>query len=149
MKILVCGGRDFGNVNKGKAITKEEIEEHKKRLAEYRYIIDSLRSICQGRKLERVTIIEGGATGVDSVAADFALMDGCAIEEYQAKWKEHGVSAGPIRNRRMIEEGKPDVVIAFPGGKGTANMVAQAKAYKIPVEKFSGASLPHLMPDQQ
>lgn len=138
MKILVCGGRNFGNVNKSKEPAKNEIEEHKKRLAEYRYILDNLRGYIKALNTERVTIIEGGATGVDSVAADFALMDGCAIEEYQAKWKEHGASAGPIRNRRMIEEGKPDLVIAFPGGKGTANMIAQAKAYKIPVAQFCG-----------
>jgi hypothetical protein len=27
----------------------------------------------------------------------------------------------------MLEEGKPDLVVAFPGGRGTANMVKQVR----------------------
>jgi predicted Rossmann-fold nucleotide-binding protein len=32
-----------------------------------------------------------------------------------------------VRNRQMLTEGRPDLVVAFPGGKGTANMVALAR----------------------
>lgn len=35
-------------------------------------------------------------------------------------------AAGPIRNSRMLREGKPDLVLAFPGHGGTADMVKQA-----------------------
>lgn len=52
---------------------------------------------------------------------------------FPANWKKFGKAAGPLRNVKMIEEGKPDVVIAFPGGHGTANMVALAEASGIPV----------------
>ena len=38
----------------------------------------------------------------------------------------HGAAAGPVRNGEMLSRGKPDVVIAFPGGRGTANMCEQA-----------------------
>ena len=43
-----------------------------------------------------------------------------------ADWEKHGKAAGPKRNKRMLEW-KPDLVVAFPGGKGTANMVQQAR----------------------
>ena len=36
--------------------------------------------------------------------------------------------AGPERNARMLAEGRPDLVVAFPGGTGTADMVRRAKA---------------------
>ena len=43
-----------------------------------------------------------------------------------AEWHRLGRKAGPIRNQRMLDEGKPDLVVAFPGGTGTAGMVALA-----------------------
>jgi hypothetical protein len=48
-----------------------------------------------------------------------------------------GKAAGPIRNQRMIDEGKPDLVIAFPGGRGTADMVSRAKKAGIPVQEIT------------
>jgi predicted Rossmann-fold nucleotide-binding protein len=33
----------------------------------------------------------------------------------------------------MLAEGRPDAVIAFPGGKGTADMVRKARAAGLPV----------------
>ena len=53
---------------------------------------------------------------------------------YPANWKKHGRAAGPIRNKQMLEEAKPDLVIAFPGGAGTANMVKQAREAGVKVE---------------
>jgi hypothetical protein len=50
-----------------------------------------------------------------------------------AEWESLGRKAGPIRNQRMLTEGKPALVVAFPGGKGTANMVAQARATNVRV----------------
>jgi ABC-type branched-subunit amino acid transport system substrate-binding protein len=35
----------------------------------------------------------------------------------------------------MIREGKPDAVVAFPGGRGTADMVRQARAAGIEVRE--------------
>jgi hypothetical protein len=37
----------------------------------------------------------------------------------------------------MLEEGKPDLVVAFPGGTGTANMVKQARAAGVEVLEVS------------
>ena len=41
-----------------------------------------------------------------------------------------GLAAGPIRNKQMLVEGKPNLVIAFVWkelGPGTSNMLKQAK----------------------
>ena len=51
----------------------------------------------------------------------------------EADWAKHGRKAGPIRNQRMIDEGRPDLVVAFPGGTGTADMVERARVAGIRV----------------
>lgn len=56
------------------------------------------------------------------------------VEDFPADWERNGRAAGPIRNRQMLD-GKPDLVIAFPGGKGTADMVAEAKRRGIAVRE--------------
>jgi len=45
----------------------------------------------------------------------------------------HGRAAGPVRNAQMLAEGKPDFVVAFPGGRGTADMCKQARARGVKV----------------
>jgi YspA, cpYpsA-related SLOG family len=96
MRVLVCGGRKYNN-----SIKIEEV------LSQYK--IDCL--------------IEGGAWGADYHAAQYAHKYGIWNEKYPAEWARYGKSAGMIRNRQMLTEGKPELVIAFPGGQGTANMV--------------------------
>jgi hypothetical protein len=57
------------------------------------------------------------------------------IDVYVAQWKKHGRAAGPIRNQRMLDEGKPDLVVAFPGGRGTADMIRRAERAGVPVQQ--------------
>lgn len=78
-------------------------------------------------------IIHGGARGADEGANDWAGSEHVPARAFHADWRKHGNAAGPIRNQRMIDEGKPDIVIAFPGGRGTADMVRLAEAAGIPV----------------
>lgn len=83
-------------------------------------------------------VIHGAASGVDEQAMIAAqAIPGVKHLPFQADWHTHRRAAGPIRNRRMIEEGKPDLVVAFPGGRGTANMVAQARKAGIDVIEVS------------
>ena len=35
--------------------------------------------------------------------------------------------------QQMIDEGKPDLVVAFPGGRGTQDMIKRAKGHHIKV----------------
>lgn len=81
-------------------------------------------------------VIHGAARGADRIAGEIAAALGLEVVSYPARWREHGRAAGPIRNRQMLEEGKPDRVIAFWDGrsKGTAHMVNLAKAAGLPVK---------------
>lgn len=67
------------------------------------------------------------------MALDWASDRHLITETYLADWNTHGNSAGPIRNKQMLDEGKPDLILAFPGGKGTADMIRQVSAARLPV----------------
>ncbi len=71
-------------------------------------------------------LIHGNAKGADRLASMWAQERGVGTLAYSANWARYGRSAGPIRNRQMLGE-KPDLVVAFPGGRGTADMVQVAK----------------------
>lgn len=103
MRVLVCGGRNFA-------------------LAEWAFsILDRIRA-----KYPSMVIIHGGATGADAIAETWALSHGVETVVFRPDWRKHGKAAGPIRNQQMLDEGSPDAVVAFPGGKGTADMCRRA-----------------------
>lgn len=88
--------------------------------------------------LGNLIVIEGEAPGADSLARDIAQEDfAFKTEPYPADWDRFGRAAGPIRNKEMLQGGKPDGVVAFHNNivesKGTANMIAQARKAGIPV----------------
>lgn len=123
MRVLICGGRDFG-----------------RDLATWNFIVETLdrrflfdESV--GVLPSDLTVIEGDAWGVDKRAGQWATDVGANLEVYPAEWEKYGKRAGYIRNKQMLEEGKPDLVIAFPGGKGTAMMVRIAREAGVPVEE--------------
>lgn len=84
-------------------------------------------------------VISGGADGVDAIAWRWAVQREIDTRACAANWDLHGKSAGPIRNQQMIDL-RPDAVLAFPGGKGTADTVARAEragilvVYLVPAE---------------
>lgn len=105
MKVLVCGGRDYGD------------------------IVFAYSTLDNLHLMDGITqVISGGASGADELAHQWALARGVPSRQFFAEWEKEGHAAGPIRNLRMLNEGKPDLVIAFPGGRGTADMVRRAKS---------------------
>lgn len=104
MRVLVCGGREYDNWNVFSNTLDFELAFGDKNV-----------------------IIQGGAKGADFLARVWAKDRNVLFEEYPANWKKYGKGAGGVRNQQMLEEGKPDLVIAFPGGSGTADMVRRAK----------------------
>lgn len=106
LRVLVCGGRDFDD-----ALT----------LGSW---LGGVHKNHGGIDL----LIHGGAPGADFMAGKFAEWQGIPVQEFPADWQAHGRSAGPIRNGKMLAEGMPDLVVAFAGGRGTADMVAKARA---------------------
>ena len=74
-----------------------------------------------------MVVIHGGARGADDLARQWGEISvGIEGVEFRADWTAHGKAAGMIRNQRMLDEGRPDLVVAFPGGRGTADMVRRA-----------------------
>lgn len=78
-------------------------------------------------------LIHGGAKGADSLAGVWAYRNGVPCREFAADWEKYGKSAGPIRNRQMLDEGKPELVVAFPGGAGTRHMIEAAARRGLPI----------------
>jgi hypothetical protein len=57
----------------------------------------------------------------------------CQLVTEHTCWEKYGKPARPIRNQKMIDDHKPNLVIAFPGGRGTADMVFKARSAGIEV----------------
>lgn len=72
-------------------------------------------------------LVEGGATGADSLARAWAKAHKIPFKTVKADWDKLGPKAGPVRNGQMLERYKPDIVVAFPGNAGTADCVSQAR----------------------
>lgn len=75
--------------------------------------------------------------GADYWAAMWAKKNKIKHKVCYAQWRKFGNAAGPLRNVEMIARYKPEVVIAFPGGRGTENMIQQARLSKIPVVRMA------------
>lgn len=113
MKVLVCGGRDLDN---------------------WRLVQRTLTATREKTGIS--VIIEGGANGADSIARRWAQQAHIPVMTFQAHWQTMGKRAGPVRNGWMVEFGRPDLVIAFPGGRGTLNMIEHARSAGIDVHKI-------------
>lgn len=109
MKVLVCGGRDY---------------------ADSEFLNDCLDRVHAKRGITQV--IHGGATGADRLAGAWAASRGVAVAVFMADWDGFGRAAGPMRNKKMLEQ-KPDVVVAFAGGRGTSDMIKQASSAGVTV----------------
>lgn len=120
MRVLVCGDRNWHN---------------------YEFIYEILSNY----KDEIDVVIEGEAKGADSMAGLAAELLGIPVLKFPADWDRYGRAAGPIRNTQMLNEGNPDLVIAFHNdvtqSKGTKNMIEQAKTRYITVKLYSEKGL--------
>jgi hypothetical protein len=105
--LLVCGGRTFND---------------------YDLVLSTLSNLRPVPKL----LIHGGAPGADTLAQEAADFLEIPTQAFPADWEAFGFAAGPRRNEQMIRL-KPDLVIAFKGGKGTDDMIRRAKRAKIRV----------------
>lgn len=110
MRIIVCGGLDYQHEHTVNAILTK-IKE----------------------KYPDLAIIEGGARGADRLARQWADKNDVICYTERADWETYGKRAGWMRNQRMIDRFKPQAVVAFPGNKGTRDMVRRAHEAGIPV----------------
>jgi hypothetical protein len=116
VRVLVCGDRNWSN---------ESV---------IRQVIDSLP--------ERTVVIEGAARGADSIAGKCAKERGLEVLEFPANWSVYGKVAGFIRNRQMLTEGKPDIVVGFHENivesKGTKDMLEASRQAGLPTFLVTG-----------
>ena len=117
MKVLVCGGRNYAD------------------MTTLRRTLDRLHA-----EHGFTTLIHGAARGADSLAGRWAQRAGITVQEFPAHWRKHDRNcsyscrnssycrrAGFRRNETMLHHGKPDLVVAFPGGTGTQGMIDLAR----------------------
>lgn len=110
MRVLVCGGRDYDD------------------FAKLQRVLDEVKP---------TVIIEGGALGADFLAYRYARERRLDHIELPANWDRYRNSAGHIRNQRMLDYFRPELVVAFPGGNGTNGMIARATKAGVPVRDVS------------
>jgi hypothetical protein len=98
------------------------------------YIFYTLDGVSAVRPIS--SVIQGKAPGADHFAKLWARHNHLACLDFEADWDTYGKAAGPIRNKQMLDEGKPDMVIAFHEdilkSKGTKDMLKQASRAGVP-----------------
>jgi len=109
LKVIVSGGRHY---------------------VDKTYVYNVLDAIHMSNPI--TLLIEGGAKGADGLANQWARDRNIQYHTEKANWAKYGRAAGPIRNNEMLMK-KPNLVIAFPGGKGTLDMIRQATNLEIQV----------------
>lgn len=118
LRVLVCGGRGYADAGAVDAVLGK---------------LHRLRGIA--------LVIHGAAKGADTLAHQWAVTAGVAVEAYPAV-TAHGLAAGMHRNHTMLREAAPDLVVAFPGGVGTAMMARIATNARVPVWAPLGLETP-------
>ena len=112
MKAVIAGGRNF-----------EPEDKHAE------WLITLLE------ELNIDTVLSGCATGADSFGEGIAYSMRLKVKEYPADWMKYGNKAGPIRNEQMAKDA--EVLILFPGGRGTADMERRAVAHGLAIYKWA------------
>lgn len=118
MRVLICGSRTFDNA--------AAILDAVMRL-ELKYLDGDL--VC----------IHGDARGADKIAATICERRDWTVRAYPADWSL-GRRAGYVRNQQMLDEGKPDLVLAFRSAgesRGTDMMVKLARDAGVPTFVYS------------
>lgn len=120
MRVLVCGSRDWTD---GAAIQA------------------ALQAVLARGPVELV--MHGDARGADRLAAGVAVELGLPVRAFPADWTHLGRAAGPVRNQRMLDEGQPSLVLAFPlpRSRGTWDMMFRARAAGVAVEVWRDGQL--------
>jgi YspA, cpYpsA-related SLOG family len=118
MRVLICGDRNWTN----RSLIRQHIQE----------CMDNGQFGAHD-----LHIIQGMARGADTMAGEEAHDLGCFVHGFPAKWNVYGRGAGHIRNQQMLDEGKPNLVLAFHNdiehSKGTGDMVRRARKAGIEV----------------
>jgi hypothetical protein len=118
MRVLVCGSREWCDKSGVCFILNSIQEEH------------SSAEIFSSFRETPLVIIQGECRGPDTYAKEWAQERSIECLSFPADWSQ-GKRAGPERNKKMLQEGKPDLVLAFTDdletSRGTRSMVTLAR----------------------
>lgn len=120
MRVLVCGSRGWTDKDRIRAVLEE------------------LAPSC-------ACVIDGAARGADQLGHEVAVELGLETMRFPAQWKLLGKRAGHIRNQQMLDEGKPDIVIAFWDGlsRGTMDMIERCTKAGVPSKVYRSGTAEH------
>lgn len=112
-RVIVAGGRDFRNYD----LLKKKLDYYLSRV----------------RATHDIRIVSGLARGADRLGLVYAKENHLPVDQFPAKWNEHGKRAGYLRNAEMANNA--DALVAFWDGqsKGTKHMIDIAKKKKLKV----------------
>jgi hypothetical protein len=134
MRVLVCGGRKYREREKVFVVLAGLHRDH-----------------------GPLTVIQGGATGADALAREwcYRFTGRVRMINEPAEWddlshpdarivtrrdgSQYDANAGSRRNQRMIDDWQPDLVVAFPGGSGTADMIRRAEKAGVQVQRVNSS----------
>ena len=111
MRLIIAGGRD---------------------LSFNRDHLSWLRSVI--RDCSPTEIVSGCAKGADRVGEILAASLGIPVRRFPADWDTYGKRAGHLRNEQMAKYA--NAVALLPGGKGTANMLENARGYRLKIYEY-------------
>lgn len=132
-RVLITGGRSFGWTAGLNIDAPDYLELYSEKMQERSFLVEVLNEFYEVYRF--TDLCHGDAPGADKLAGEWCRQwdNDIAVHRYPANWIKYGKAAGPIRNREMLERFIPDVVLAFPGGKGTEDMKSVAREHGIRV----------------
>ena len=116
MRILICGDRNWRRMD----VIERELKK---------FPPDTI-------------VIHGACRGADTLGGFVADKLGFKVIPFPAKWSIYGRGGGVVRNQQMIDDGKPDMVLAFHENigesRGTRDMLNRAKGHRIKIKLVEG-----------
>lgn len=109
MNVLVTGGRYYSN----DLMVYEALDEAKPTI-----------------------VVNGGATGADTLSTRWCDMNGVPCAIFPPAWTKLSRAGGMIRNKWMLQFIEIELVLAFPGNRGTEGMIRLAEAENIHVKRI-------------
>ncbi len=105
------------------------------------------RALMRAHAIRPITVVIHGSSGrLGAITEEWARAQHLHVVRYPANWRAFGKRAGLIRNAFMLEDARPDMVLALPGGSDTRDLIARAHSARVPVIGTEGTAL---RPDAQ